>query len=84
VTELISKSVRQLLIFGRELLLIETGSSSRGYFGNPEEGKRPPLKAATQQRLLKTGLWALECVCVIANVKCNHALCIKKLNKSNY
>jgi hypothetical protein len=25
-----------------------------GQFGNPEKGERPPLEAATQQRLMKT------------------------------
>jgi hypothetical protein len=28
----------------------EAGSWGRGQFGNPEEGERPPLKAATKQR----------------------------------
>jgi hypothetical protein len=27
---------------------------SRGQFGNPEEGERPPLETATKQRLVKT------------------------------
>jgi hypothetical protein len=26
---------------------------ARGQFGNPEEGERPPLEAATEQRLVK-------------------------------
>jgi hypothetical protein len=25
-----------------------------GYFGNPEEGERPPLEAATKRRLVRT------------------------------
>jgi hypothetical protein len=29
-------------------------AEARGQFGNPEEGERPPLKAVTRQRLLKT------------------------------
>jgi hypothetical protein len=28
------------------------GTRGRGQFGNPEEGERPPLKAATKQRLV--------------------------------
>jgi hypothetical protein len=27
----------------------ESGSWGRGEFGNPEEGERPPLEAATKQ-----------------------------------
>jgi hypothetical protein len=27
---------------------------AQGQFGNPEEGKRPPLEAVTRQRLVKT------------------------------
>jgi hypothetical protein len=29
-------------------------AEARGKFGNPEKEERPPLKAATRQRLLKT------------------------------
>jgi hypothetical protein len=28
-------------------------AEARGYFGNPEEGERPPLAVVTRQRLLK-------------------------------
>jgi hypothetical protein len=35
-------------------LLLETGGGGRGQFGNPGEGERLPLKAATKQRLVKT------------------------------
>jgi hypothetical protein len=37
-----------------ELLLSEASSWGQGQFGNPEEGERPSLKAATKQRLMKT------------------------------
>jgi hypothetical protein len=37
-----------------ELLLWETGRWVREQFGNPEEGERPLLEAATEQRLEKT------------------------------
>jgi hypothetical protein len=37
-----------------ELLLLEAGSQGRWPFGNLEEGKCPPLKTATKQRLLYT------------------------------
>jgi hypothetical protein len=48
----------------------EAGSWDRGQFGNPEEGERPPLEAATKQRPAKTEeilcvlklQWSLECV----------------------
>jgi hypothetical protein len=33
----------------------ESGIWGRGQFGNPEKGERPPLEAATKQRLVKTG-----------------------------
>jgi hypothetical protein len=29
-------------------------AEARGQFGNPEEGERPPLVAATEQRVVKT------------------------------
>jgi hypothetical protein len=29
-------------------------AEERGQFGNPEERERPPLKAVTRQRLVKT------------------------------
>jgi hypothetical protein len=32
----------------------KTVDEARGHFGNPEEGKRPPLEAGTKQRLVKT------------------------------
>jgi hypothetical protein len=32
----------------------EDGRRGRGQFGKPEEGERPPLKAATKQRLVNT------------------------------
>jgi hypothetical protein len=38
----------------REPLLSEACSWGRGQFGNPEEGGRPPLEAATEQQLGKT------------------------------
>jgi hypothetical protein len=31
------------------LRVAEAGSWGRGQFGNPEEGERPPLEAATKQ-----------------------------------
>jgi hypothetical protein len=33
-----------------QLRAAETGSWGRGQFGNPEEGERPPLEAATKHR----------------------------------
>jgi hypothetical protein len=49
VSEVKSVEVSQseLLGFSRELLLLEAGNLGRGQFGNPEEGERPPLEAAT-------------------------------------
>jgi hypothetical protein len=41
------------------------GAQARRQFRNPEEGERPPLEAATEQRLVKTG----TLVCVIVNCK---------------
>jgi hypothetical protein len=32
----------------------EAGSCGRGQFGNPDEGERPLLEAATKQLLVKT------------------------------
>jgi hypothetical protein len=49
--------VKQPLGFSCELLLWEAGSWGREKFGNPEEGERPPLEAATKQQTDKT-----ECV----------------------
>jgi hypothetical protein len=43
-------TVRESLGFSCELLLLEAGSWGREQFGNPEEGARPPLEAATKQR----------------------------------
>jgi hypothetical protein len=37
-----------------ELLLLEAVADTRGQFGNTEEGQRPTLEAATEQRLVKT------------------------------
>jgi hypothetical protein len=37
-----------------EPLLLEADSWGQGNFGNQEEGERPPLKAVTKQRLVKT------------------------------
>jgi hypothetical protein len=60
VSEWVSEWVSELvedkapLWNSRELLLWETGSCGRGQFENPEEGERPPLKATTKQRLVKT------------------------------
>jgi hypothetical protein len=46
--------VRELLgLTPCELMLWETGSWGREPFGNTEEGERPLLKAATQQRQWK-------------------------------
>jgi hypothetical protein len=42
--------VKILLRISRELLLLEAGSWGQRQFRNPEEGERPPLKAATKQR----------------------------------
>jgi hypothetical protein len=51
VRELVGELARGLLRFSRcELLLSEARSCGRGQFGNPEEGERPPLEAATKQR----------------------------------
>jgi hypothetical protein len=41
----------RVVVVRSEKLVDETG---QGQFGNPEEGERPPLKAATKQRLMKT------------------------------
>jgi hypothetical protein len=43
--------MKELLQFSRcVLLLSEAGTWERVEFGNPEEGERPPLKAAAKQR----------------------------------
>jgi hypothetical protein len=39
-----------------ELLLWEGGIWGRGYLGNPEEGERPPLEAATEDVTLDTSV----------------------------
>jgi hypothetical protein len=53
--ELVDELVRELLWHSScELLLWEAGSWGQGQFRNPEEGERPPLEAATKQRLVKT------------------------------
>jgi hypothetical protein len=46
----------------------EAGSRGGGHFGDPEEGKRLPLEAATKQRLVKTE----KTSCVMFGV-CNSA-----------
>jgi hypothetical protein len=53
-----------------ELLLWQTDGWGRRQFGNPEEGERPPLEAATKQRLVKTVTdWEdLVCPVVICEV----------------
>jgi hypothetical protein len=61
--------------------LSEAGSWGRAPFGNLEKGDRPPLEAATKQRLVKTWLWTLACVTVISKVQSRVVL--KKLNKSD-
>jgi hypothetical protein len=49
-------AIRELLGFSRcELLLLEADSWGRGQFGNPEEGERQPLEAATKQRQWRRG-----------------------------
>jgi hypothetical protein len=59
-------AVRELLRFSRcKVFLLEAGSWARGQFGNPEEGGRPPLKAATKQRLVKTVTDWEDMVCPI-------------------
>jgi hypothetical protein len=35
---------------GTQLRVAEAGSWGREQFGNPDEGERPPLEAATKQR----------------------------------
>jgi hypothetical protein len=40
---------------------MEAGSWGQGQFGSPEEGKRPPLEAATKQQLVK----AEKILCVL-------------------
>jgi hypothetical protein len=44
----------------------EVDSRGRGKSGNPEEGERLPLEAATKQRLVKTE----ELICAVVTV-CN-------------
>jgi hypothetical protein len=61
---MVSELLREPLGFSCcDLLLSEVGSWGREPFGNLEEGERPPLEAATKQRLVKTWLWTLVCVC---------------------
>jgi hypothetical protein len=51
---LVSEWIRELLRLNCcELLLLEAGSWGRRQFGNPEKEERPPLEAATKQRLVK-------------------------------
>jgi hypothetical protein len=40
-------------------------TEARGYFGNPEEGERRPLKAATKQRLVKTVTYWEDLMCPV-------------------
>jgi hypothetical protein len=44
-------AVREVLLFSRELLLLEAGSWGRGQFGKSEEGERPPLEAISRKQL---------------------------------
>jgi hypothetical protein len=58
----LAAAVRELLgLSRRKLLLVKAGGRGQGQFGNPEEGERPPLEAATKQRHTN--------VCVIVNRK---------------
>jgi hypothetical protein len=41
-------------VLARRTAAVKVVAEARGQFGNPEEGERPPLKAATRQRLVKT------------------------------
>jgi hypothetical protein len=50
VGQSVSELVRGLLRFSRYELLLLEAISCRVQFGNPEEGERPMLEAATQQR----------------------------------
>jgi hypothetical protein len=64
------QSVTELLRFSRcELLLLEAGSGGRGQSGIPEEEERPPLKAVTRQRLVKTQMAEKTEVCALVNCK---------------
>jgi hypothetical protein len=49
----------------------EAGSWGRGQFGNPEEGQRPPLEAATKQRLVKTAKTVMCTVVTVILGVCN-------------
>jgi hypothetical protein len=61
-----SELVRYPLMFSScELLLWEAASWGRGQFGNPEEGERWSLEAATKQRLMKTVTDWEDLVCPI-------------------
>jgi hypothetical protein len=44
-----------------ELLLWEAGSWGQEHCENPDERERPPLEAATEQRLVKTWLHTNVC-----------------------
>jgi hypothetical protein len=61
---LVSELVKGMLHFSHgELLLLEAGSWGWGLFGSPEDGERPPLEAATKQRLVKNiAVWEDQCV----------------------
>jgi hypothetical protein len=65
-----SELVRGLLRFSHcEMLLSGSGGLGRGLFRNPEEVERPPLEAATRQRLVKTRQTEKTYVCVLVNCK---------------
>jgi hypothetical protein len=51
-------AVRKLLGFScGELLLLEAGIWGREHFGNPQEGERPPLEAASKRRQWRRDCW---------------------------
>jgi hypothetical protein len=63
VTESVSESVKEMLMFSFcELLLQKARSWGRGQLGNTKEGKSPPLKAATEQRLLYRCCFRCRCL----------------------
>jgi hypothetical protein len=67
VSQSVSQSVSQWTADIQSLWAV-AGSWGQGYFGNPEEGERPPLEAATKQWLVKTWLDTSVCVCVFVYV----------------
>jgi hypothetical protein len=54
-------------------------AEARKQFWNPEEGERPWLEAATEQRLVKMWLRTLVCMCQWF-VKCSHELYKSPMN----